>query len=825
MKYFLSVVLLFFSAYYLSAQNMPEGGGQPQIKGKITGQLVDGETNEAVPYAAIVVNQGEKQINGTITEEDGSFKITELPIGKYTLQISFVGYENVTKEVELTPKNPDLDMGMINLTGSLTQLEEVVVEGRRELIENKIDKIVYNADEDVANAGGNASDVLRRAPLLNVDLEGNVSMRGSQNVRILINGKPSSMFDGNPGEALKSIPSDNIKSVEVITTPSAKYEGEGTAGIINIITKKNTPNGFSGNVDASVGNRQSRSALNINAGTGRFGFNSSISSFYSPEQEGSTSIYREDFIGDQSRILQEEGPNYTNRLGYFGNASAFYDFNAFHSLSTSFRLRGFDSDRESIVEGRYTDPINNITQHYERGTDTENTFGGYEWSLDYIYQFPESNGQELSVSYKIDGNNQDQEYLITQEDLEGDDPGLFQNERNINDGDNTENTIQIDYIHPFSDKVTLEAGGKTIFRDVTSDFSYDTLDITNETYQLDASRSDVFNYNQDVSAGYLSSTFKFGTKYGLIAGVRYEYTEIEGDFDIQDNPFENSYHNWLPSVTLSRKIGKFNTLKASYSRRIQRPSLRVINPYIQINNNRSLSYGNPELDPELTDQYEVSYGMFVKGASINASVFYRKTTEIIESFLTIDEEGVSTTTYRNIGENDSYGINLFSSVTLFDIVTIRGGLNIYTYNSEGTINGNKLSRDAVVWDGNLNGNIKFGKGWTVDMFGFYRAPRQTLQGENPSFSIFVMGAKKEINEKLSLGVRIVEPFFDNKTFGSELNGENFVQTSEFEIPFRSFGINLTYKFGKLDFKQRTRKSKINNQDQEDAGDGQQQQQF
>ncbi|MTI22309.1 TonB-dependent receptor [Fulvivirga sp. RKSG066] len=823
LKNLLFTALLLLLITSTSWSQRPGGYGKsPGITGKISGQLVDSNTQEPLPYASVVVTKEEKQINGTITQDDGSFKITNIPIGKYTVLISFVGYETISRSVELTPKNPDVNLERIELTGGSQQLDEVVIAGERDLIENKIDKIVYNAQDDVANAGGDASDVLRRAPLLNVDLEGNVSLRGSQNVQILINGKPSSMFAGNPGDALKSIPSDNIKSVEVITTPSAKYDGEGTAGIINIITKKSTPEGFAGSIDASVGNLSNRGVLNLNAGKGRLGFNSSASAYYSPNREGSFSLYREDIINGQSRILQEDGPNISNRLGFFGSASAFYDFNAFHSLSTAFRLRGFSSDRENNVDGSFIDPINDISQRYERINDTENLFSGYEWSLDYIYKFPGNEGQELAVSYKIDGNVQDQRFLVTQSDQEGNDASLFQNEKNENDGDNRENTIQIDYTHPFNDNFKLESGFKTILRDVKSDFRYDTLYRQTNEYVVDPTRTDIFDYNQDVLAGYVSSNIKLGDKYGLVAGVRYERTEIDGDFQVQESPFSNSYENWLPSVILSRKIGKFNTLKGSYSRRIQRPSLRVINPYVQLNNNRNISFGNPALEPELTDQYELSYGTFVKSFSLNTTLFYMRTTGVIESFLDVNNEGLSTTTFRNIGQNDSYGVNFYSSVKFLKIVTLRGGLNVYTYNSEGVVDGQKLSRDAVVWDGNLNGSVKFENDWIIDLFGFYRAPRQTLQGTNPSFSIFVMGVKKEFSEKFSLGVRIVEPFFANKSFGSELKGENFIQTSETEIPFRSFGINLSYKFGKLDFKQRTRRSKINNQDQEDGGDGQNQ---
>ncbi|MBL3655611.1 TonB-dependent receptor domain-containing protein [Fulvivirga sediminis] len=822
MRNIFTCIAVFFCLTAFAQQGPPPSSNQ-QIKGKVSGTLLDATTGSPLSFASVVLRNPEtnKDVNGTISEEDGSFKLNNIPSGDYKLLISFVGYETITRDVSLTPKTPDANLGNVKLTGSSTELEEVVVKGQKDLIENKIDKIVYNADQDVANAGGDASQVLRRAPLLNVDLEGNVSMRGNQNVKILINGKPSSMFASNPGEALKAIPSDNIKSVEVITTPSAKYEGEGTAGIINIITKKGEAEGFTGNVDLTVGSRFNRGSGSITAGKGRFGFNANISSFMQWPQEGNSNYYSEDYT--RQRIQKEDGTDESNRGGYFGNIGAFYDFNAFHSLSTSFRVRKFAFDSDNDVLGTITAP--SINEQYLRTTDSENAFGGFEWSLDYIFKFPGKEGHELAASYKLDNNTQDQDYRITQTDLLAAPETYDINEKNINDGDNNEHAFQLDYTNPISKKFTLEAGAKGILRNLTSDYNYQIYNNQSQQFVIQDNRSDYLDYNQDVYAGYLSGNLKLGSKYGILAGVRYEYTEISGNFrDANDDNFGNDYDNFLPNITVSRKIGKMNSLKASFSRRIQRPSLRYINPYEQISNNNNVSYGNPELNPELTDQYEVGYSAFIKGASLNASVFYKRTTDVIESYLTVNEDDIYETTYLNIGKNQSYGINLFTSVKFFKIWTVRGGFNLYTYDAEGVIDGETVSNDAVLWDGNLNSNITLGDDWIIDMFGFYRPKRQTLQGYMPSFSIFSMGIKKKIwGDRGSIGVNVTQPFSKYQTFGTELKGDTYYQTSENQIPFRSFGINFSYKFGKLDFKQRQRRSKIQNNDQKQGGDAQQSQ--
>jgi outer membrane receptor protein involved in Fe transport len=696
-------------------------------------------------------------------------------------------------------------------------LDEVVVSGQRETIENKIDRIVYNAEQDVANMGGDASDVLRRAPLLSVDQDGNVSLRGNSNVQILINGKPSSMFGANTGDALKMIPSDQIKSVEVITSPSAKYDGEGTAGIINIITKKQTPQGFAGNVDLTAGTRINRPVVGINAGKGRLGFNANGSSFYSWPQYATTDFYQKTVVDGQTNIREQNGENLSNRLGYFGNMGAFYDFNAFHSLSTSLRLRGFNSNSEG--SNTVSQNLGGNETSFQRFQDNFSQNWGYEWSLDYVMKFPNQEGREFSASYKIDGNVRDQEFEINQ-----DTPLNYEVARNINDGNNRENTVQIDYAHPMGEKFKIETGFKSILRDIDSDFKYEEQPEGSNDYQVVDNRTDIFYYNQDVFAGYVSTQTNITKKLGVIAGVRYEYTGLEGSFEeaTERNFDPISYENWLPSIIVNQKFGKFNSVKLSYNRRIQRPSLRNVNPYEEIGNIRNISFGNPALNPELSDNYELGFSTFLKGTSVNVSFFYNDISEVIQSIIYEDaERNATVTTFENVGTQQNVGSNIFISTELFKIWTIRGGINANYFMSEGLIQGQKVENDAWLFSGNINSNIKLPNDWMIDAFGFARPRRQTLQGYNPSFSIFGMGIKKQLWDKRgSIGLSIIEPFKERKPFESELGSEDsdFYQRNVFAIPFRSFGINFSYKFGQLDYKARQKRSRISNDDQKSGGD-------
>lgn len=801
------------------------GGGRskgPIIKGRVLGTVVDATTQEPVEFAAVVLMNAadSTQVNGVVTEPDGSFKMIEVPTGNYHLSVSFLGYEDLRlTDITTTPAKPDIDLENITLQPAGLSLDEVTVTAEAALVENRIDKLVYNAEKDASTQGGDAADVLRNVPLLSVDLEGNVSLRGSSNILILINGRPSTMFGSNPAEALKTIPADQIKTVEVITSPGAKYDGEGSSGIINIITKKRSVDGFTGSVNTSIGTRQNNGGVNLNWARGRFGLNGGANSFWSWRRPGEIDFYREELNTETPEVFTFQGPNASQVLGFNGNFGAFYDFNAYNSINSSIRFNGFNNWRDGNTNGSLgllNDP-NRPT--FERFNDNNGLRNGYDWTSDYKRTFPDSE-REFSVAFQVSStasnqNNitdQDSELLRYQQDL-----------RNENDGLNREYTAQVDYVHPIAGKHKLETGAKTVIRRIDSEYSTLQRATNDDPFTPVPFLTDNFSYLQDVYAGYLSFQFDLGKKIGLVTGLRYEHTTIEGAYrDLDEDPFTQEYDNFLPNIVLSKQFPNFSNLKVSYNRRIQRPSLFFINPFAQLNDPNNIVFGNPTLDPEVVDQYELSYGTFVKGVSVNAAVFYRQTTDVIESFVQVGNSSeVTQASYLNIGVNNSVGINLFTSVNLKKIGNFRLGFNIFTYDARSTVDSINLSREALIWSGNAGANINLPRDWKFDLFAFARSPRQTLQGENPSFWLYGMGLRKQFNKRFSLGLRAIEPFNRNKSFPSEITGATFFQQSNFSIPFRSIGVSVSYNFGQLDFEgnRRGRRSKINNDDQKDGGGG------
>ena len=813
------LTLLFLSGPLLAQRPAATGG----IKGSIRGTITDAASATPVEYATIVLlsAEGEQQITGTVSEAGGSFRLSDVPTGNYQLRISFIGYEEQTlPEVNTTPKSPDLDLGTIALGTDAVLLEGVEVIGESALVENRIDKLVYNAEKDATNSGGDASDVLRKVPLLSVDLEGNVSLRGSSNLRILVNGRPSTIFASSVADALKSIPSDQIKSVEVITTPSARYDGEGSGGIINIITKKKEAQGFTGTVNSSIGTRQNNAGLNVNSLLGRFGINGGANAFWSWKRDGTIDFLRTDLVdGRPVRTLTQQGTNGNQILGLNGNLGAFYDFNAYNSLNLSGRYNRFSRSNDGTTFGTIDNfgSAENIT--FDRFNDSENDNSGFDATLDYRKTFPDREGRELVLAFQLSGQESRTDNTV---DQSGGLPIYQRDLINTNDGTNLEYTGQLDYTHPWSEAIRMETGVKTVLRRIDSDYRTQVKPNDNSSFIDDPTLTDLFLYDQDVYAAYLSFNVNLGEKWGLVAGARYETTEIGGEFRSENPSFENSYQNFLPSVILNRKLSQFSNLKASYTERIQRPSLFYVNPFTTISDPNSLQIGNPDLEPELVNQYELAYNTYIKGVVLNASVYLRQTEDLIESFLRVGDEGIaSTTTFLNIGSSDTYGANVFTSFTLFKKLQLRGSFNYGRYNGTGIVGGEELERSADVISGNAGGSYTVTDKLRLDFFAFGRGPQQTLQGNTPGFSIFGVGANYDISERTAVGIRIIEPFSEDKVFGSDLSGPDFIQTSEFTIPFRSFGINLTHKFGAIDFKAQSRRSRVRNEDQKEGGDNQQ----
>ena len=393
-------ILIAFFCFALSAKaQFGVGGGGPNIVGRISGTVIDSATKKPMDYTTVGLYRsgGKSPINGVLTDEKGNFKIDNVKPGAYKLVISFIGYPSKTIDpVTTTASKPDNKLGNVFISPGAKSLATVNVVGQAPLIENKIDKIVYNAEKDLTAAGGNATDVLQKVPLVNVDINGNVSIRGDQNVKVLINGKPSGATSASLSDVLKTIPADQIKSIEVVTSPSAKYDAEGSGGIINIITKQKNVSGFSGSVSGGVGTRQNNGNINLNYNKNRFSLGINAGGNLTWPQ---TSLTTFDQLINTPQSINAKGDtikaanlhnhnNTTSRIkrhGAIGSVTAGYEFNAFNSINSTFRLNdgGFNTDGS----GNYNRTLNGVPLSYTGITTSHNHFGGFDWSVDYTHKF------------------------------------------------------------------------------------------------------------------------------------------------------------------------------------------------------------------------------------------------------------------------------------------------------------------------------------------------------------------------------------------------------------------------------------------------------
>jgi len=817
MKNLLTLIAFLGTATLLFAQETPKGTG------KISGIVMDAKSNQPVEFATIALTDLKgKTVDGTIADAKGKFTISKVADGTYNILISFIGYKTITRSnVILEAKKNDINLGTVKIEEEATQLSEVVVEGQKDLVEERVDRTIYNAENDATTKGGDATDVLKRVPLLSVDLDGNVSMRGSSNITVLINNKPSTIMANSVADALKQIPADMIKTVEVITSPSAKYDAEGSAGIINIITKKNTLEGLTLNVDAGVGYRGSNLGLNGNYRKGKMGF--SLGGF-----GRSTYNVEGAFDNDQTTI---DGPttfqtiqNANNRSnGIFGNYNLGWDYDIDKKNSVTASVRYGVRNNNTFQDGLTTSTFQNgstIPSSISlRDVDTKDLSGTTDINFTYTHLF-EKPQQEFSLLALYSRNDRNNDFTNTILDNTTED--VTERFKNENDGLNEEYTFQLDYQSPIGDNQMVELGAKNIHRKVLSDYAYFTATGADGDYVLNTNQnlSNQLNYIQNVTASYLSYTYSAKSGYSLKAGARYEYTIIDAFTRTEDDIDIPEYGVLVPSVNVSKKMTK-GTMKASYNRRIQRPSIQFLNPNIQASNPFQRTVGNPELDPEYTNNFELGYSTFIKGTSLNFTGFVRNSNNSIQSLRNVAGDTI-VTTYDNIGQENAYGISAFANVSIGKL-SLNGGGDVYYADLANNVPDpeQNASNTGWVYSGRLFGSYGLSKGWALQGFGFYRGRRVQLQGFQGGFGVYSLGARKEFNKKKgTIGFGLENFLAPSMKIRNATETPTINQYSTTVLNNFSFRVNISYRIGKMGFDQpRKRTRSINNDDMKDGGDG------
>lgn len=824
------------------AQGHPGGGNWGGSNasshiGVVTGKLVDAENGEALAFANVrLFRFNDILLEGTITDEEGNFEFDKLALANGYLLINYMGYEETKVPITLNKNKKVEYLRKVKVKRSAVSLGEVSINEEKPIYESKMEKIVYNAENDLNESLDDASDVLRKTPLLSVDMDGNVSLRGSRGVKFLVNGKESTFFSGDAASALKMIPAEEVKSVEVITSPTAKYDGEGQAGIINIITKKKEITGFNATVNGSVGTRVNRQSFNLNIGKGKFGISSRGMFRYGWELPGKGFSYRQNTNTGSTEIKLSDTKG--QWIGFGGNTEIYYDLNPYNSIVSSIGYRGQNETRKDEArKATYTtefaginnkEEISNIidslralntvdVNSYSESFKFDNSF---EWTTDYVKKFADHEDRELRLAFQLGGEVHDDDSKVHQNYVDGLAQELMWNRI---DGLPLSKTFQLDYTHPLKDKHTIELGGKYIDRDMLT--AYSTVDSLSNIYLQPYEQ---FDYNQKVTAAYLNSKWQLNKKYSAVVGLRAESTTITGqwndneggewsliDNDTLKKPFENSYLTLLPNFIITRQIDMMSSIKASYSKRISRPGIHYINTNSKYTDDNSIEIGNPYLDHSTSHNVEVGYNNFKGKYKGSYFAFVQYSENLVEPRTSLlDTTTLATvTTYENLGKNTSVGLNYYGSVTLGDL-SFRAGFNVFTFQTTAE------SIGAIQYNWNMGGNYDLGRGYKAETWGFFRSPTRTTQGFTPNFSMFSIGFKKDFkNKKGSIGLRFIEPFKQHKDFESELEGDDFYQYSNREVIFRSIGISFKYTFGEMKFKAIKQKTNISNDDLMEEGGG------
>lgn len=815
MKFFTNTALgIFIFSCLLLHSNWSQAQGNSKIKGAV----IDSTSSSVVEFAsvALYLSDGKNPIDGSTADEKGQFTVANVKAGRYNLLVSFIGYQDKIITGISIVNGKDIDLGAIKLIPSTKLLEEVTITGAKSMIEEKVDRLVYNAEKDISAKGGDATDILRKVPMLSVDMDGNVSLRGSGNIRVLVNNKPSTIIASNVADALKQIPADMIKSVEVITSPSAKYDAEGSGGIINIITKKNNLEGLTLNIDSGIGNRGTNLGLNGSYRQGKFGM--TLGGF------GRAFYNKAESTLEQTVQNNKTLQNGTAKdRGMFGSYSLGmdYDLGEKQALSAGVRYgtRNFTQKQNMTIQ-EFEEEIRLAST--DRKINRKDNSGTIDMNIDYIRIFKPQQEWSISTLYSRTGltNNFTTDIL----NASGNTANSLRNE---NKNYNAEITLQSDYQTPIRKNQILEFGVKAIFRTVDSDYKYLMAAQSGSFIPSTTSPSGSLNYNQNVGAGYVSYTLTTPNKYNFKIGTRYEFTGIDAELanDIKvDIP---NYGNLVPSINVSKNITESTSLKAGYNRRLQRPGINQLNPNVNISNPQSISTGNPGLSPEMTDNFELALSTNIKKTYLNVSVFGRQTNKSITQVrMALDTlPGAILTTFENIGTQKAYGMNIFANVFITSKWTVNGSIDLLQAHMEGQTTNTEgvsvpVSNSGFNYGGRLMSQLQLTKGWGAQAFAFYRGKEVQLQGTRTGFYMYSLGVKKDLpNKKGSIGFAAENFIGKGVKLTSDLETAQFRQVSATQLYNKNFKVTINYSIGKMKFDAPKKKTKsVKNTDMMGGGD-------
>jgi outer membrane receptor protein involved in Fe transport len=773
---------------------------------ELTGKVIDASMDFPLEYASVSAKSIEDGsiINGGVTNREGMFSI-KLEKGTYDLEIEYISFE--VKYISNFTIDKDTDLGTIKLRAKAGELGEVTVVAETTQVEVRLDKKIYTVGKDLTTAGGTVSDALGNVPSVTVDIDGAISLRGNNNVRILINGKPSSVAGFGDQDVFQQLPAEAIESVEVITSPSARYDAEGTAGIINIILKREKTLGFNGSIRGTLGDPKNTGAfIDLNLRTDNFNVFTSLG--YTDRTRPGNAFFDTEFSNpelDFNRIIEVREYN-RNGQNYNVNAGAEYFIDDMSSVTASLFARlGDDGDVTTNTNSRFVDGIeNSTTVRIENELEDDESF---QYSMNYEKRFDKENrDHKLTADIQYSSSNETKTGIINENQiLPSDSLVAFQD--NLETEKRDSYLIQADYVKPMGD-AQFEAGFRGDYSDQSQGFLVQRQNLETGNLEIDEFVSSDFDFQQNITAVYTQYGNKFD-KFSFLLGLRYEQTQLKGtttplvpeNFD-RNFDFDKNFGGFFPTVNLVYELGEEENITLGYNRRINRPRSWFLNPFPSQSSRVNVFQGNPDLDPSFANAFDLGYLKRWEKLTLTSSIYYQRETDAFER---VERDTGRRTEEDNIQINENIPINLSSEerygaelgILYNPTKWLRTNLsfNYFRFQSEGSFEGIEYGATNESYFGRFSSNVILP--WKIQWQtnAFYRGPRVNAQTEtDPIASIDLAFSKdflKDDNLTISLNVR---DLFNSRKRDQFTIAENFTSNSSFQWRVRQVTATVVYRF-------------------------------
>ena len=817
----------------ITAQRPP--GQQRPSPITITGTVLDQETGQPLEYATLVLQSARdpKKVTGGITDAEGKLTVETSP-GKYNVRVEYISYKTYSLKEQTYRSSTDL--GVIKLAIDVAQLNEVEVVGERTTVELRLDKKIYNVGSDLTVKGGSVTDVLDNVPSVTVDVEGNISLRGNESVRILINGKPSALSGLSP-DALQQLPAEAIEKVEVITNPSARYDAEGTAGILNIILKQSKTSGLNGSVNVFAGNPDNfGGAVSLNLRRSKFNIFTNTSYRYR-DAPGNAQFLQENFntdgttasFQDEFRDFQRQSDGFNTNVGFelFLTESS--------SITNSLVYRNSDGEDLTDIDFFNFDASRNPTIQRNRFTTETETDETVQYSLNYENRFNDD-GHKLTFDYQFSKGNETENSIINELIL--DDNITLPTEQTLNDETQTNQLIQADYVLPFGkdNQSQFELGYRGTFNEFDTDFDFGILE-NNGVFNSDPNFSNRLIYTEYVHAAYTQLGTKMG-KFSILGGLRMEATDI-GITLVNTNETDNKdYVDWFPSLFLGYEFSETEQLTISFSRRLRRPRSRFINPFPSRSSNTNLFQGNPDLDPTYANAFDLGYLKRWDKITFTTSGYYNRSTGVFQfvtqetgDFVEIENPDdptspvvvpVQVRTPVNLATDSRIGVEFTTTYTPKRNWRLTWNLNLFQqalrgdFSFENSLNETVVQNfdsDNFTWFTRLSAKIPLPAAIDFQTNLFYRGRNENAQSLNKGIlSTNLAFSKDVIKDKATLSLNVSD-LFNSRKRRSETRTDNVFTDSEFQFRQRQVTLSFLYRFNQ-------QQNQSNRRDRNGGGGGQ-----